>query len=138
MYDNSYRCLGSVLEDSISTILLKNGNDSKIEVNKRFSFSGGFYVADFFLPKGCEPLKIKPKTAIEVKYRLLFDTIDRVCARVAKTKDVKNLIIIYQEKLIGVSTDVEVKYDNLNVIIERSRRFFKSFTCIKSTIQIFS
>lgn len=121
MESNNHIGSYTILEERIYDILKQNGA-SDIKRNEKFTFYGGFYVADYYLPKGCKKLNIEPNTAIEIKYRLLFDSIDRICYRVKKTK-IKNLIIIYNEKLRGVSTEIDSKLNNLNVIIKEFSQF---------------
>ena len=40
--------------------------------------TGHMVIPDMYLPKGCAILQIKPKTCIEVKANLLYDTLDRM------------------------------------------------------------
>ena len=54
------------------------GSDETIE-REKFMFAGGTrgYYADIVLPHGCKRLKMPPKTIVEIKGTLLFDTIHR-------------------------------------------------------------
>lgn len=130
-YNNIF--FSNILEEKIFNILNRNiNNNSKIEINKRFTFNGGFYVADFFLSEGCDVLNIKPNTAIEVINRLLFDSIDRVFYRAKRARKIENLIIVYNSKLPGVETNIDTKYDDLDVIVENFSIFEKRESPIDS------
>lgn len=59
------RCAGDETIEFMPYHLLKNDK-------------GYMVIPDIYLPKGCKILKIKPKTCIEVKANLLYDTLDRM------------------------------------------------------------
>lgn len=91
-------------EEIIYKWLFSNCTETEpIEYNKLFTFQGGHYVADFYLSNGCRKLRLPPKTAIEIKRKLLFDTVDQLKARIKRVSRIGLLLIIYVNKARGVS-----------------------------------
>ena len=53
---------------------------------------------DLYLPQGCSALNIKPKTAIEIKLRISYNTIERCKAlydNIMKEDNINDFFVIY-------------------------------------------
>lgn len=90
------------------------GSDETIE-REKFMFAGGTrgYYADIVLPHGCKRLKMPPKTIVEIKGTLLFDTIHRYLEMYKTNKadwDVSAFCIVYINS--HVPDEFIAKYDN--------------------------
>lgn len=102
---------GAFLEFQVYTLLKDSCTSSEIiESDKLFRIdeNGQFFIADFYLRQGCNHLAIPPKTAMEVKDHLLFDTIDRY-VRVFDALNTNGIESLY----LVVSDGVEVNHDTL-------------------------
>lgn len=90
------------------------GSDETIE-REKFMFAGGTrgYYADIVLPHGCKRLKMPPKTIVEIKGTLLFDTIHRYLEMYKTNKTdwgVSAFCIVYINS--HVPDEFIAKYDN--------------------------
>ena len=90
------------------------GSDETIE-REKFMFAGGTrgYYADIVLPHGCKRLKMPPKTIVEIKGTLLFDTIHRYLELYKTNKTdwgVSAFCIVYINS--HVPDEFIAKYDN--------------------------
>lgn len=72
-------------------------NNEFIDRNHHEKYDGNMRVFDIWLPLGCEKLDFPSGTAIEIKYNLLFDTIDRLKVLYDKA-DVSNLVVITNDE----------------------------------------
>lgn len=71
---NSYSYLAAKLfEDKVGDFLTSICPNGTVEREK--SFLSGMVRADYYLTKGCQAKKWPPRTAIEVKCRLLYSSI---------------------------------------------------------------
>lgn len=60
---------------------------------------------DFYAPKGIKKLKWKAKTAIEVKFRLIYDTLSKIKYQYDnKSSDVDNLVVVYFEAVSSLTS----------------------------------
>lgn len=57
--------------------LLADDEEIKVEYVLPEVKKGLRYIADIYLPQGCRKLKVKPKSVIEIKTVVLFDTVYR-------------------------------------------------------------
>ena len=67
-------------------------------VFQEYSSNKSRFRYDLYLPKGCKALKIKSKTAIELKLRITYNSIERCTFIYRKTKEdinVNHFFVIY-------------------------------------------
>ena len=86
------------LEQKVDAILSMSIDHAKEQLQRGVLI--GFLLSDAFLPNGCARLGIKGPTVVEVKKRLIADTIYRIsmsCEQWARDNH-GNILIIYEEK----------------------------------------
>lgn len=87
---------GLTLENQIGREIQKCLNSQKEEtiVTECESAKHGF---DFFLPKGCNILSWPKETYVEIKIRLIYDSLYRMKLKLNNQEDIKKLVVIVKE-----------------------------------------
>lgn len=77
------------------------------------------FPADGYLPSGCKALNLAPKTIIEIKYKILPDTINRWVRKIQDSFDADpdyNFVMIHKSRLIKSDWELNISGYKISII----------------------